>query len=371
MIISISNAVGETVVVAGALILATLVFVRRSKKTSLFPIETTNELKGLAILTIVLSHIGYFLASDNKFLQPMSNYAGVGVDLFLVLSGYGLVVSAIKTPRSVLQFYLRRLPRIYLPMIITLAIFLIADYFILHKTYPLDTTIKNFFGIFTKANLYEHIDSPLWYITFLLINYLLFPIIFHCRFPLLSAAGMGAAVWLFLKYWPPYDMMGYYKLHLLAFPVGMALAGLLTQPPLFLSNLTKKITEKRVINFILRFAFLVAAGAFLVYSYYHSHVGEKWYREGITSVLSVLAVITIFIVKKIDFKFLAILGMYSFEIYLLHWPLVWRYNFIYGYLPAGSATLVYLALFVGIGYLYQRFTGKVATKIETLPVFNK
>ncbi|PJA41109.1 hypothetical protein CO178_00905, partial [candidate division WWE3 bacterium CG_4_9_14_3_um_filter_34_6] len=32
----------------------------------------TNELKGIAVLLIIFSHIGYFLFSDHRFLYPLS-----------------------------------------------------------------------------------------------------------------------------------------------------------------------------------------------------------------------------------------------------------------------------------------------------------
>ena len=86
MTIFIANAIWETRIVIVGLLLALLVSARRAKNHSFFPPSTTTELKGLAILMIVFSHIGYFLVSDHRFLVPLSNYAGVGVDLFFLLS---------------------------------------------------------------------------------------------------------------------------------------------------------------------------------------------------------------------------------------------------------------------------------------------
>lgn len=367
MIISITNVAFETAVVTYGLLFALMVSVRRAKDNSLFSPNVSNELKGLAILMIVLSHIGYFLVSNNQFLVPLSNFAGVGVDLFLVLSGYGLVVSALRKPLSVGKFYLKRFPRIYLPMIITLAVLLLADFFILGVTYPITTTLQNFLGIFGRANLYEHIDSPLWYITFLLINYLFFPIIFRRRFAFLSALAMTFVIWLTILYLPKINLIGvdllsFYKLHLFSFPLGMAIATLLNQPPRLITTLAEKLKNSRFrsqILMILRFASFIFAGFILIYTYQHSQIGQIWYRESIASLTAVVGLLIIFILKKVDFRALSLFGVFSFEIYLLHWPLLWRYNFLFGRLPAGSATLIYLALFVGVGYLFKKGINKI------------
>lgn len=373
MIISISDVGRETAVVAFGLLLTLAFSARGAKRKTLFPIEVTNELKGLAILMIVLSHIGYFLVSDRQFLVPLSNYAGVGVDLFLVLSGYGLVTSALKKPLSIGSFYLKRLPKLYLPTILTLGIFLLLDSFFLHQTYPLKTTLLNIFGVFPRADLYLDIDSPLWFITFLLANYFLFPIIFHRRFPALSAILMTFATWIFVLGVPTLGILSpnldhFYKLHFLSFPLGMLLAAILNQPSAWIASTTKKlqatIKNPNTINFF-RFIGLILAGSTLYFTYYHSQIGESWIREAIASLAAVISIIIIFILKRIDFGSLALLGVFSFEIYLLHWPLLWRYNFLYGKFPAGIATLMYLSIFLGLGYLYNKLINRLLEKMKT------
>ena len=379
MIISITNASRETAVVAFGIILTITITAHGAIRKALFPLEVTNELKGLAILMIILSHIGYFLVSDRQFLAPLSNYAGIGVDLFLALSGFGLVVSALRKPLSVGQFYLKRLPRIYLPMILTLLIFLILDAFFLHQTYPLKTTLMNLFGIFPRADLYNDIDSPMWFITFLLVNYLLFPFIFRRRFPALSALAMTIAVLLFdlgitrLNLLSP-NLNQFYKLHFLSFPLGMFIAAILNQPPAWLKmtaeNLHSKIKHPYALT-ILRLIGLVLAGFTLYYFYYHSQVGRGWQLEAAASLANVVAILVIFILKKVDFGALALFGTFSFEIYLLHWPLLWRYNFLFGRLPAGVATLIYLGIFIGLGYLFKNLINKILHITKYCNIYKK
>ena len=138
MQISIADPVLQTYLFIGLLLLAVVATIRGRQVAGSIGVDVTQELKGFAILAIVFSHVGYFLALDHRFLFPLSVFAGVGVDLFLFVSGFGLATSACARGESVVQFYRRRLKNIYVPLWIVLAAFFVADYFILHKTYAWD-----------------------------------------------------------------------------------------------------------------------------------------------------------------------------------------------------------------------------------------
>lgn len=93
MTILINNPVQSTVIFSIFFILIFLFTLRLRKNETTVQLVHTQELKGLAILAVIFSHIGYFLANDDRFLFPFSIIAGVGLNLFLFLSGYGLFVS--------------------------------------------------------------------------------------------------------------------------------------------------------------------------------------------------------------------------------------------------------------------------------------
>ena len=104
MQIIIFNPIFQTQIFIGWLLLALLLSARVKKSAGFFPVSLTSELKGVAILAVVFSHVGYFLAADHRFLFPLSVFAGAGVDIFLFLSGFGLAVSAIKKSLSIKEF---------------------------------------------------------------------------------------------------------------------------------------------------------------------------------------------------------------------------------------------------------------------------
>lgn len=341
----ITNAVTQTYIVIGVLFAGLLLTVRKRPLGALFPPEATTELKGLAILFVVLSHIGYFLVNDHRFLVPLSNFAGVGVDLFFILSGYGLVASALQRPISAFHFYRKRLIKIFVPVLVTMLLLLGLDYLVHDITYPTALTIKNLFGFFPQADLYRDINSPLWYITPLLVYYILFPLVFWRKQPLVSAGILAAAAWVFIYFLPDLGLVSeglvkMYKLHFMAFPVGMAVATLVSEP--------LHLTAKN------RWIWTAIAGVLVTYLLNNTQVGSSWKNETASSIITALALVGLFMAKPINNKMLALFGLFSFEIYLLHWPLVYRFDFLYGGgVPAGIATLLYLAILLGLGYLMQ------------------
>jgi peptidoglycan/LPS O-acetylase OafA/YrhL len=114
-------------IVIAVLIAVFFLTFRKSKHTEFFPISVTQELKGLGILTVVFAHFAYMLVTNADFLFPLSIIAGVGVDLFLFMSGYGLSVGMLKRPLPVLDFYKRRLIKIFIPFWIAIILIFAAD----------------------------------------------------------------------------------------------------------------------------------------------------------------------------------------------------------------------------------------------------
>ena len=85
----------QTLVLSLLLLVILLVTTKKRQENSAFSISATTEMKGLAILSIIFAHIAFGVAPDNRFLWPLSTWAGAGVNIFFFLSGFGLTVSAI------------------------------------------------------------------------------------------------------------------------------------------------------------------------------------------------------------------------------------------------------------------------------------
>ncbi len=377
MIVQLTNYQTQNLIFFILLALAVILTTRRKTDNTAMSIATTNELKGLAILAIIFSHVGYFLTTNNQFLFPLSTWSGVGVNLFFFLSAFGLTMSALrvkasedahaarKKDLSIGKFYLKRLSRVIIPVWIFLIIFLLLDKFALDLTYPLATTIKNFFGFFPRANLYLDINSPLWFITPLIFYYLLFPILFRKKIPELTALALYIISYYLVTYFVPLSVdagvKGFWQIHYLAFPLGILFASLLTRLKNYqpLINIKNKIVNKKPLTIILNYLFLILLILAWLYFFKNSGVGEAKNTEQFYSLVAMFITIFIFILKPIKNQFLNWLGIFSFEIYLLHWPLMYRYDFIFRFLPAGIAMFLYLLLFIGIGWGIKNYLPKL------------
>ncbi|MDD4332834.1 MAG: acyltransferase family protein [Patescibacteria group bacterium] len=357
MIKSISNPIEATWIFSIILIIALLATARRKKDNDFFSLALTQELKGLAILAVVFSHFGYFLTSDNHFLFPLSTLAGVGVNLFLLLSGLGLVTSALKKPLPIFQFYKKRLLKLFAPLWITLIVFLTLDYFVLHLTYSWPVVLQAFLGIFRHANLYTDINSPLWYFTLILFYYLIFPLVFSKKYPWLSALIIYFVPYFILRENPGWliNVLGMYQVHLMAFPLGMIFGWLFYNPgclarlPWFKVIAEKLKCQNKFAKLVKNikpasyYFLMISLIVFIMHFVCYSGVGEGLDKEQWISIITVLAIMFLFIIKKIEFKLFYWFGVYSYEIYLIHWPLAYRYDVFYKYLPAWLATVFCLA----------------------------
>lgn len=372
MPIPITDTVTQTWWVILALCVMTVATLRRKLDLSLTK-ETTQELKGFAILAVLFAHIGYALVDDARFLFPLSISAGVAVNLFLFLSGYGLVQASAREHLSPLAFYQKRLSGLYLPLWITLVVIIALDAGRLGLGRSAAEIVQSFLGIFPKADLSKSLNSPLWYFTFIVGHYLLFPLVYRRARPVLSALAFAAASFLltFLIPWPiDPGVRSLYQLHVFAFPLGMLSAGLTQQGDGWLSRLHGRwhvwSEKRRNISFLIRLgASLVPLIPFAFLSL-HAAIGQAVWWEQLVSLVTMACLLLFFLLKPFESRFLQIMGRYSYEIYLLHWPLLARHDLLYTNLPAGLATIGWVAMLLALGSGLHSFAKWAVTRNEQI-----
>jgi len=374
MQISVTDPVLQTSLFVALLTLAVVLTVKRRAVSSALDITFTNELRGVAILMVIFSHVGYFLFSDHRFMYPLSVAGGKGVDIFLLLSGFGLTASALKSRMILKDFYIKRLKKIYIPMWVVLGIFLVLDLLILSRHYSLRTIVYNLLGWFPRADVGLDVDSPLWYFTIILFYYLVFPIFFSGRWPLLSAILiliLGRFV-IGLNLPMVTDVAKLYKLHYMAFPLGMCLAILSGRRGGFRSILVagprpaaRDFFEQlrnppRAATLFAKLIAIITALYLFGFLSINSGVGEgNPLKEQLVSLAALGCLLFVFFLKRVCSRFLTLLGIYSYEIYLIHWPIMYRYDFLYHRLPASLATFLYLVIFVALGAVLKALTGRL------------
>jgi peptidoglycan/LPS O-acetylase OafA/YrhL len=149
------------------------------------------------------------------------------------------------------------------------------------------------------------------------------------------------------------DVLNLYKTHFAAFPLGVLIALLISDERIaHIKFRIKELFLKGNIMYLLVLVFMIMFGYFSI----NSGVGESKNIEQTISLITMFSIIFLFVIKNFEIKLFSIFGIYSYEIYLIHWPILSRYDFMYKYLPAWLATFLYLGLFLGISYLLHKLT---------------
>ena len=367
----------STFVVIAFAILVLFTTLKQSTHSDVFPVSVTNELKGLGILTVVFAHFAYMKVTNADFLFPLSIIAGVGVDLFLFMSGFGLTVGMLKRPMKTVDFYKKRVIKIFIPFWIALIIMFIADALFMDKTYSVGYIIKSMLGFFPTADGFGDVNSPFWYITWMIMFYLLYPLVFFKDKPWLSAIILGVIATI-IGTFNIFDLGSnwLHRLHTVAFSMGIILAWLLQ---------VKEGEKNRFIEYIKDFRdnskdmkYIVIAIMFVIVFYVSQRtgagswptltaiLGQGFFVEQLMSIVIMLAFTVIFILKKVDSKFLTMYGVYSYEVYLIHWPLMAKYDIFFVYLPAWAAVIAWLVAFILVSMLLQRLVTPVSNFVDKI-----
>lgn len=135
---------------------------------------------GIAILFVLLFHLACRISLP-LWLNILFGHLYIGVDIFMCASGFGLCYAYKKYDIS--QFYKRRVLRVY-PCYLIMAICFVA--MCIWKGYSL--SVWDIFCYFSTLQYYQICSSWFdWYISALLLLYLLFPLFFKIRTPFLPS----------------------------------------------------------------------------------------------------------------------------------------------------------------------------------------
>ena len=377
MPITFTDDIYQSNLIVIAILIAVVLFTfKRAKHTDLFPISVTQELKGLGILTVVFAHFAYMLVTNADFLFPLSIIAGVGVDLFLFMSGYGLTVGMLKKPLPIFEFYKRRVIKIFIPFWVALILIFAANAIFLDIHYTVPYMIQSLLGWFPTAEGFDDVNSPFWYITWMMMFYVLFPLVFSTKRPWLSAIILAVIATLIGVY-NPLNMGDnwLHRLHTVAFSLGIVFAWVLFETKDKENKFVAHLKEFRNKAKIMPYVIIALMLGVVVYMSLHTTanhwptltaiLGKGYFVDQLTSIILMFAFIVIFSLKKFDNKFLSIYGLYSFEVYLIHWPLIGRYDIFFDYLPSWAAVIAWLVTFIVVSWLLQKITTPIGAWIDS------
>ena len=377
MPITLTDDIYQTNLIVIAVLIAVVLFTfKRAKHTDLFPVSVTQELKGLGILTVVFAHFAYMLVTNADFLFPLSIIAGVGVDLFLFMSGYGLTVGMLKKPLPIFEFYKRRVIKIFIPFWVAIILIFAANAIFLDIHYTVPYMIQSLLGWFPTAEGFNDVNSPFWYITWMMMFYILFPLVFSTKRPWLSAIILSVIATLIGVY-NPLEMGDnwLHRLHTVAFSLGIIFAWLLFETKDKENKLVKVLKHFRNESKFMPYIVIALMLAVVVYMSLHTTanhwptltaiLGKGYFVDQLTSIIIMFAFIIIFSLKRFDNRFLSIYGLYSFEVYLIHWPLMGRYDVFFDILPAWVAVVAWMVTFILVSWLLQKIISPIGSWVDS------
>ena len=271
-------------------------------------------LMGMAILSILLFHYteDCFNASTNYIgiVRLYKTYIGSsGVDIFLLLSGLGLYYSYSKN-NNIKDFYLKRIKRVIVPyFILSIPVYIWYDFIYLND--GILAFLKNIFFV----TLFTNNNILFWYIFFIIICYLIFPLIYKLINKSKDSISIIKIVSLIIiiiigiffinKLYPTFfSKSNIMLLRIIPFILGVLLGKL--------SYNNKKINYY-IIIFILGLLSILLVRFNLIYNRLFL------FAFNISLLFFIISIVDLFIKKKdLVCKPFIFLGKYSLEIYLVH-----------------------------------------------------
>ena len=142
--------------------------------------EKSNILRAMAIIFVLIGHGLQWLTNSN--LSVLNWGGGVGVAIFLMLSGYGLTESYLSEGKiDSKKFWKKRICTVMIPYWIIMVIQEVLDRILFKRDIGVKETLLSLIGYNAYTRL-ESIDSTMWYITFLMLCYILFFVVFKLPF---------------------------------------------------------------------------------------------------------------------------------------------------------------------------------------------
>lgn len=291
--------------------------------------KTSKVFRGIAILMVIASH--YAAAMFVEPVRPaakafVSTFGVYGVDIFFLLSGYGLVKSYQQSGID-RNFVIKRFMNTYLPYLLVIGFFAIVE-----------KSITDPMGL-----VYLLIGYDYWFMAVIFAMYIMFMVIYKIgKFKeiLITVAVIGFSIWLY-----NIGKADFWELSNGAFLIGIYAASLEQKFGEKLENAIKKTNLTAI-----------SVGATILGSYLYTGNGEMW-AHMVTSMSFTMVVLCLCVEIKGGGVILPSIGRYSLYVYLLHLRLFWRvvmYNEEWSYSGrAVIAGVITLLVSVAVGFAIE------------------
>jgi peptidoglycan/LPS O-acetylase OafA/YrhL len=274
-------------------------------------IAAIDELKGLAIILVLLYHSGGVLGYPNVI------HGEIGVDIFLILSGLALAMNSADMPLG--RFIIRRFLRIYPSYWLALGFFILMHHHYLGVVRPWGSIWQHFLGVhaFSRLDYFGDFADAFWFISMIVAAYGAFACIRkHLDDLSLIVAVTGALTVIAAVLYQYFGNTG----GLMSLAVRI--------PSFFVGVIAGRLLGAGKLE--LRFNLLLGLG--LISFYYLTFIRGVIFGYTIPA----LGIILLWIglrrqvsklrIGRVFLGAFAVLGLVSYEIYLFHQPLIRDYN---------------------------------------------
>ncbi|SUY46578.1 putative acyltransferase [Clostridium putrefaciens] len=270
----------------------------------------TDQLKGVAILLVILGHMGII------------SYAGAyGVGIFLVLSGFGLTQSYLKSGTE--NFIRKRINKIIIPYMIITLIWFAIEKLRFGTSYSVKHTIKTLIGL----NAQSPLDASMWYVTFLIYWYIAFYLIFSLpQRNFIKVISIFVTSYLIYKHAFLFTSATGVSLYVIEFPIGVLIG--------ILYDKFKGYKAKHY-KMILCIVCIISG---LLFKYYFKYILEGGYSKSIFF-CTVFTITFIGLMSYYKNLFINIflngfkeIGQVSYEMYLLEYVFLTKYFKIFKFI---------------------------------------
>lgn len=267
--------------------------------------EAGKELRGIAILMVLLGHLSYMVGYVKLPVTPA--LGAPAVDIFLFLSAFGLMSSYEK--KGLKGFVGRRLAVILIPYVIAT---LLKIPFMQVEGWGIKEVILNILPLTTNITIM--LDTSMWYVQYILLCYLVFFLVFKIpglnqkqKTLILVLAGAGLTVFNGSLYYgeklPAMNSLSESYSHHLSFPLGAVFY--------LVYEKAKKVSWKKYLG--------VAAAAFILFqliAFPGIDGYVKYYMNNLAYVVFFVAVFAVLKHFGLQSKLLQWMGDLAYYIYL-------------------------------------------------------
>ena len=314
--------------------------------------EQSNTLRAIAIIMVLVGHGFSRLGESN--LDILKWGGGCGVAIFLILSGYGMSESYKKNGLQFKNYWKKRIVVVMIPYWCVMILQSFIDYFLLHRRMKAGLWLLSFCG-YSDYDSLEGIDPTMWYITFIMVCYFIFFVVF--KIPRISD-NIKVAILLsifILGFANKMILTTDWYINYFSFPIGV-----------LVSIYGEKINDWMK-NIVIAVSLLVFVG---ISTGYYS---EKMSISNIELIYSMFGgLFFVFCNIKLNKRLIAKIGEASYAIYLVEGLVVDKLRIYYAVEGTQMDILVYWILSVELGLLihciYKRIKNEIMVKQSMLEV---